>query len=266
MGHGVAEIDGHLHICCLEGVDGELVVFLRFARYVENCRTVDEDALVLYLKFPIHVESLRHFQPIFNGDIVSLVKFGFAVDVEGFSDRRKIGCANELIEKGRAIGNGEEERCDVFFIFDFRNFVVFGHSERVVHDFIFCLSIWIDINKLFSSEVVILALSANRPLYLPCFSSWVFQDNLLSGLLSHHTIEFQLLDGFLRLWNAFSDEVNIQRVCTFDRAFDFEADIIIRDIRMEGNIEMQVLMREQVAFFRRNGEILTAEGSIPFEF
>jgi hypothetical protein len=182
---------------------------LGFARDVEYGGPVDEDALVLGLKFPVDIESLRDFQPIFNGDIVSFVEFGLAVDVEGLSNRRRIGCTNELVEKGRAIGNGEEERSDMLFIFDLGNLIILGHGERVVHDFILGLAIRIHIHKLFSSKVIVFALSADRRLYFPCLGSRVLKDDLLSGLLSYHTVELQLLNSLLRLRDAFSHQVNI---------------------------------------------------------
>lgn len=74
------------------------------------------------------------------------------------------------------------------------------------------------------------------------------------------------MDCFLRLRNAFSDKIDVQWVCTLNRTFDFEADIIIRNIGMEGNTEVQVLMRQQIALHWGYGKVLAAEGGIPLEF
>lgn len=94
MGHWIAEEDRQLHVGSLQRVDRQLVILLRLARHVEDGGPVDEHTLVLYLKLPVHVKPLWHFEPVLDGDVVGLVELGLAVDVERLGHRGRIGSSD----------------------------------------------------------------------------------------------------------------------------------------------------------------------------
>lgn len=266
MSHGVTEKNAHFDVGSLKGIDGELVVFLRFAWNIEDSSSVNKYALVLDLEFPVDIESLRHLEPVLYGDVVCLIELSLTIYIKGLSNGRRIRCTYEFVEQSRSIWNREEERSYVFVVFYVWYFCIFSHGQGIVNDLVVCLTVRIDIDELFSSEIVILAFSTNRTLDFPRLCSRILYDDLLCHFLTNHAIKFKLLDSLLWLGNAFSNKIDIQWISSFNRAFYFEADIIVWDIRMEGNIEMQVFMWKQVSLLRLNGEIFAAESSVPLEF
>lgn len=239
---------------------------MRLSRNVEYGGSVNKHALILHLKFPVNVEPLRHLQPVLNRNVVRFVELCLAVYVEGFGNGWRIGRSYQFVEQSRAVRDGEEEGSDMFIVFNLSNFVVFGHCERVVDNFILCLAVGIDIDELLASEVVVFSFSANRPLYLPSLSSWILEYDLLSHLLSDRALEFQLLDSFLRLRYALADQIDIERVCSLNRTFHLESDIVVRHVRMESDVEVQVLVGQKISLLWLDRKVFIAESGIPLEF
>ena len=130
----------------------------------------------------------------------------------------------------------------MLIVLDVRDLVVFGHGERVVDDFEVCLAVGVDVDELLSSEVVVLALSADRSLDLPRLCCWVLDCHLLGHFSPHHAVELQLLDGLLRLRDALADQVNVKRISALDGALDLEPDVVVRHVGMEGNSEVEILV------------------------
>ena len=154
----------------------------------------------------------------------------------------------------------------MFIVFNIRNFVVFGHGERIVDNLILCLAVGIDIDELLPSEIVVFSFSANRPLYLPSLSSGILEYDLLSHLLSDHALKFQLLDSFLRLRDALAHKIDIERVCSLNRTFHLESDIVVRHVRMESDIEVQIFVGQKISLLWLDRKIFIAESGIPLEF
>lgn len=153
----------------------------------------------------------------------------------------------------------------MFLILDIWDFIVFGHCERIVDDLEVCLTVGVDVDELFSSEVVILALGADRSLDLPCLGSWVLDGYLLRDFPPHHAIKLQLLDGLLRLRDALTHKVDIERICALDGAFDLESDVVVGYVGVKSNSEVKILMGKEVTFFGLDGEVFAAERSVPLE-
>ena len=105
------------------------------------------------------------------------------------------------------------------------------------------MGVGVHFNELITSKIVIFSFITDGSLDFPWFNCGILESDLLGDLFSDHAIKFQLLNGFLRLWNAFTNQIYIKRVCSFNRAFDFEFYIVVRDIRVESYVEEQVLVR-----------------------
>ena len=242
MGQRVFEYDWEFNLACFESIDWEFIIFLGVSGYIENSGSIDENWFIFNFKFPIHVEPLWSLQPIFDRDIVNLILFGFAVDVKVLRHWRRSRCSCKSIHQGRSIRNGEEQGSCMFFIFYLRDLLIFSHGQRIVYNLIVSLSIRVYFNELFSPEIIILAFIADGCLNFPRFGSIILQGDFLGGLFPDHAIEFQFLNGVLGLRNAFSNKIDIERFWAFNGAFDFELDVIIRNIRMESHIEEKILM------------------------
>lgn len=153
----------------------------------------------------------------------------------------------------------------MFLILDVCDLVVLGHGERIVDDFVVCLAVGVDIDELLPSEVIILALGTNRSLDLPCLGRRVLDGHLLRNLSPDHAIKLQLLDGLLRLRDALAYQVDIERISALNSTLDLEPNIVIGHIGVEGDREVEILMRQEIPFLGLDGEILAAEGSIPLK-
>lgn len=93
----------------------------------------------------------------------------------------------------------------MFLILYLKDLIVLGHGERIVDDLKVSLTVGVDIDELLSSEVVILALGADRSLDLPRLGSWILDSHLLGNFSPHHAIKLQFLDGLLWLRDALAD-------------------------------------------------------------
>jgi hypothetical protein len=93
----------------------------------------------------------------------------------------------------------------VFLILYLRDLIVFGHRQRIINNLVIGLRVSVDFYELFSAEVVVFALSTYGRFDFPRFGGWVLDIDFLRDLTSDHTIEFELLDGFLGLRNALTD-------------------------------------------------------------
>lgn len=90
-------------------------------------------------------------------------------------------------------------------------------------------------------------------------------DNLLLDS-SDDSLELKILDIFRRLLDALSDQVNENGVAFFNGALHLhESDIVVYHIRMESDIQLQVIMGWEEPTFRADGEELMAEAGIPLE-
>ena len=127
------------------------------------------------------------------------------------------------------------------------------------------MRVGIDLNKLLAFEVIEFSLWAYWSLDLPWFGCGILNDDFLAGLSSYHAVKFELLNGLLRLRDAFTHQIYIKRICSFDSALNFESNIIVWHIGMESNIEMQILMWQEISFLWRNSEVFAAESSVPFK-
>ena len=190
MGQRIFEDYWEFDLTSFEGINGQLVIFLRLPWHIENGRTIDENSLIFDFKVPGNIEPLRCFQPIFDGNVVNFMLLGFAVNIISLCDWGRRGWSHETIHQSWAIRYREEQRSRVFLIFYFWNFLIFGHGQRVVDNLIVSLGVGIDFNKLFSPKIIKFSFIANRCFDFPWLGSCIFECDLLSHFFPHHAVEF----------------------------------------------------------------------------
>lgn len=168
---------------------------------------------------------------------MNLVEFSLAIDIVGLGNCGRRGSSHQSIHQGRAIRDREKQRGHMPFIFYFGNLLVFGHGQGHVENFIVGLRVCIDFNELLSLKVIEITFVTNRRFNLPGLWSCVLNCDFLRNFLPDHTVKLELLNSILRLGYAFSDQVDIERVSTLNRAFNFELDIVVWDVRVERYVE-----------------------------
>lgn len=144
----------------------------------------------------------------------------------------------------------------MLLVLNLGNLVIFGHGQGIIDNLVIGLRVRVDFYELFSAEVVVLALGTDGRFYFPRFGSWVFDVNFLGDLTPDHAVELELLDRFLGLRNALTDQIHIQRVDTLDHTLCAEANVVVGGVRVERHVEKEVFVGQQVPLCRLNREKL----------
>ena len=89
---------------------------------------------------------------------------------------------------------------------------------------------------------------------------------LLFDLVPYDGVEFEVDDLVFRLADTTPDQVDVERVRSFDAALDFlKADVVVQNVRVKSDLEVDVLVGRQVAYFGHNCKELLAELGVPRE-
>ncbi len=117
------------------------------------------------------------------------------------------------------------------------------HCEWSIDHLVVCRCISWHLHKLLPLEVnLIIRGTGNICLYLPWFRCWVLELYLLGFTGSNYTLELKLLDALLWLLDALSKKVHEEWVSTLDIALYFEVYVVVGNVRVESNLEVQVLV------------------------
>jgi len=55
---------------------------LSFSRNIKDSSSVYKYRFIFGLELPFNIETLRCFQPIFDGNVVDFIELGLAIDIE----------------------------------------------------------------------------------------------------------------------------------------------------------------------------------------
>lgn len=143
-----------------------------------------------------------------------------------------------------------------------------SHAKRVISDFVFRLRIRGNFYHIASGEIIFLTVQIGWTLDFdsPIGLGRILDSDFLLAGSTHHCVEFNFLDVFFGLLNAFSDQVDKDRIAFFDMAFHFhKSNIIVDHIWMEGNIKLKIIVRGKETLIWGDGEELGTESGFPIK-
>lgn len=109
LGLHVLEVDIHLLLDGLQGVEGNLVLLLGVARHVDGIGPIDKESGVLIFNFPTDGETLVVIQPVLHRNGFLFALLSLHVQFQSLLGFRFQCFTNQIVKQGRTIGQREEQ-------------------------------------------------------------------------------------------------------------------------------------------------------------
>lgn len=107
-GYWIPQPYTQLNLTCLQSVNRQFVILCGIASQIKYCSCIDENALVLNIKFPINIESLGNFEPVFDWNQMNKIFLSFASQIKCLQKTCWFCCSYQFIHESSSVWNGEE--------------------------------------------------------------------------------------------------------------------------------------------------------------